>query len=168
MALLDRLIGWLEKPISLLLWIAVVAGSLLMVHVSLDVAGRTIFNHPLPGTTEVVSAYYMVLAAYLPWAWISQKDNHLSADLFTRMLPQRLGFWLDSAVKVVTIVYTGTFTWQTWLRAAQQTAAGEVWQAGAGYIPVWPSRWVLPLAAGLMFVYLVLRVASDLAAKFRR
>jgi TRAP-type C4-dicarboxylate transport system permease small subunit len=165
---LERLLGWLERPIDWMVWVAILAGTLLMIHVSVDVTGRTVFNHPLPGTTEIVSAYYMILAAYLPWAWVAKNDGHISADLFTRMLPPRLAFWNSVGIKVVTIFYTAVFVWQTWLRAAQQTAAGETWQAGAGYIPIWPSRWVLPLAAGLMCLYLVLRVAADLSARLRR
>ncbi len=31
------------------------------------------------------------------------------------------------------------------------------------YIPVWPSRWVLPVSGGLMLLYLVLRVIRDIA-----
>ena len=42
----------------------------------------------------------------------------------------------------------------------RQTRAGEVWHAGTMYLPVWPSRWVLPLAGGLMMLYLVLRVIA--------
>ena len=165
MKALKRLLGWLDGPIDLLVWISVIAGTLLMLHVSVDVAGRTIFNHPLPGTTEVVSAYYMVIAAYLPWAWIARNDSHISADLFTRMMPPRVESWLAIGVKILTLFYCVVFVWQTWLRAAQQTRAGEVWQAGAGYIPVWPSRWVLPIAAGLMLVYLALRIVADIAEK---
>jgi TRAP-type C4-dicarboxylate transport system permease small subunit len=29
------------------------------------------------------------------------------------------------------------------------------------YIPVWPSRWVLPISGALMCLHLVLRIVSD-------
>ena len=45
----------------------------------------------------------------------------------------------------------------------RQTRAGEVWLAGTMYIPVWPSRWLLPLSGALMLIYLVLRVIRDVA-----
>jgi hypothetical protein len=35
------------------------------------------------------------------------------------------------------------------------------------YLPAWPARWVLPLAGGLMALYLVLRVIADAAARLR-
>ena len=64
--MIDRLLRWLEWPIQLLLWIALLAGFLMMLHVSADVTGRSFFGRPLEGTTEIVSAYYMVIVAYLP------------------------------------------------------------------------------------------------------
>lgn len=162
---MDRLLNWLEIPIHALLWIALAAGLLMMLHISADVAGRTVFNHPLSGTTEIVSAYYMVAAAYLPWAWIARNNNHIQVELFARLLPAKVNAMLEPVVQIVTAIYVAIFTWETLLRAEQQTEAGEVWQAGAVFIPVWPSRWLLPLAGGLMVLYILLRLARDLSRR---
>ena len=48
-------------------------------------------------------------------------------------------------------------------RRCARPSAGEVWLAGTKYLPVWPSRWILPCVGALMLVYLLLRVASDIA-----
>jgi TRAP-type C4-dicarboxylate transport system permease small subunit len=159
---MDRCLKWLEIPIHALLWVALAAGLLMMLHIGADVAGRTIFNHPLSGTTEIVSAYYMVAAAYLPWAWIARNNNHIQVELFARLLPAKVNAVLEPAVQILTAIYVAIFTWETFIRAAHQTEAGEVWQAGTTFIPVWPSRWLLPLAGGLMVVYIMLRLARDL------
>jgi TRAP-type C4-dicarboxylate transport system permease small subunit len=164
----QRGLKWLEVPIHLLLWLGMLAGFLMMAHVSADVTARTLFNHPLPGTTEIVSAYYMVAVAYLPWAYIASRDGHIAVELFTRLAPARFNAWLDIAVKILTIAYVSLFSWETALRALHQFRANEVWEAAGGYIPVWPSRCLLPLAGGLMALYLVLRVAADLAKALRR
>ncbi len=158
---MDRLLKWLEIPIHALLWIALLAGLLMMLHISADVAGRTVLNHPLSGTTEIVSAYYMVAAAYLPWAWIARGNNHIRVELFARLLPAKVNAFLEPAAELLTIVYVSVFTWETFLRAAHQTEAGEVWQAGTVFIPVWPSRWLLPLAGGLMVLYMLVRLVRD-------
>jgi TRAP-type C4-dicarboxylate transport system permease small subunit len=71
-------------------------------------------------------------------------------------------------VKIATVVFLSIFVWRTTLRALDQMSAGEVWQAGTSYISIWPSRWVLPIAGGLMALYLVLRVVADLSAALRR
>jgi len=167
MATIERLMRWLEIPITLLLWIALIAGFLMMMHVAADVTGRTAFNRPLHGTTEIVSGWYMVAICYLPWAWLARHDNHIVAGVFERIGTRWFGYWVEVLVKVFMLVYVGVFGWQTGVRAVQQTRAGEVWEAAGGFIPVWPSRWTLPLAAGLMGIYLVLRILRDVGRGYQ-
>jgi TRAP-type C4-dicarboxylate transport system permease small subunit len=162
-AAVNRLLGWLQKPIDALLWLGLAAGFLMMMHVTVDVAGRYLFNRPLEGTTEIVAAYYMVVVAYLPWAWIASRDGHIVAGFFKRIGSARFDFWLEIVVKLATIIYLTAFVYQTTLQAFRQTLAGEVWLAGTKYLPVWPNRWLLPFAAAFMLIYLVLRVVSDIA-----
>jgi TRAP-type C4-dicarboxylate transport system permease small subunit len=167
MRLIDRLLGWLEVPIHALLWIALLAGFAMMMHVSADVTARTFFNSPIQGTTEYVSAWYMVAVCYLPWAWLTRNDNHIVAGVFERIGTAWFGYWMEVVVKVFMLVYVSVFGWQTWVRAVQQTRAGEVWEAAGGFIQVWPSRWLLPLAAVLMGLYLVLRIARDIGRGYQ-
>jgi TRAP-type C4-dicarboxylate transport system permease small subunit len=165
---MNRLLRWLQKPIDLLLWLSLLAGFLMMMHVTIDVTGRYVFNRPLDGTTEIVAAYYMVMVAYAPWAWLASRDRHIVAGMFQHIGTPRFDFWLDIVVKIFTAVCVSVFTYQTFLAALRQMRAGEVWLAGTMYIPVWPSRWVLPLSGFFMVVYLVLRVISDVAGAARR
>jgi len=165
MDIVNRLLRWLEIPINLMLWLGLLAGFLMMMHVSIDVTGRYFFNRPFMGTTEIVSAWYMVAIAFLPWAWIERRNNHIVAGMFERMGGPRFNFWLNAVVKICTLVFIAVFTWQAYVRAVQQTSAGEVWEAAGGFIPVWPSRWLLPAAGGLMGLYMALRVVSDLAGE---
>ena len=159
--MIDRLLRWLEWPIQLLLWIALLAGFLMMLHVSADVTGRSFFGRPLEGTTEIVSAYYMVIVAYLPWAYLARNDTHISVDILTQLMPVKVAFWLDIAVKILVVVYLSLFIYQTGSQAIGQTRIHEVWQAGTIFIPVWPSRWIPPIAGGLMVLYLVLNIVDD-------
>jgi TRAP-type C4-dicarboxylate transport system permease small subunit len=165
---MNRLLRWLQKPIDLLLWLSLLAGFLMMAHVTIDVTGRYVFNRPLDGTTEIVAAYYMVMVAYAPWAWLASRDRHIVAGMFQHIGTPRFDFWLDIVVKIFTAVCVSVFTYQTFLAALRQMRAGEVWLAGTMYIPVWPSRWILPVSGFFMVVYLVLRVISDVAGAARR
>lgn len=160
--MINRLLKWLEWPIQFFLWVALVAGFLMMLHVSADVTGRYFFGKPIEGTTEVVSAYYMVIVAYLPWAYLARNDTHISVDIFTRLMPVGLAHWLDVAVKVVVVLYLYVFISQTGSQAINQTRIHEVWQAGTTFIPVWPSRWLPPVAASLMLIYLVVKIIDDI------
>jgi TRAP-type C4-dicarboxylate transport system permease small subunit len=164
---MQRLLQWLEYPIHVLLWLGMLAAIFMMFHVTADVTGRTLFNSPLEGTTEMVSAYYMVAVAYLPWAWIARNDAHIRVETFTVFLPASILVWLDIVVKIVTAICVSFFVWRAILRAIQTMGSGEVWQAGTKYLIIWPSRWVLPIAGGMMVLYLVLRIAADIAAARR-
>lgn len=160
---LDRVLRWLELPIDVLLWVGLLAGFLMMVHVAVEVAGRTFFNHPFMGTTEIVANWYMVAIAFLPWAWIERRNNHIVAGMFERIGGPRFNFWLGAIVKVCTLAFVALFTWQAGVRAIEHTMAGEVVEAAGGFIPIWPSRWLLPIAGGSMGLYMALRVVADLA-----
>ena len=168
MAIVEKLLKWIEKPIEILLWFGILAAVAMMVHVGIDVTGRTVFNSPFAGTTEIVAGWYMVAIAFFPWAWIAKNDNHIVAGMFQRLGGPRFEFWLEVAVKIWTIAFLGIFVWQTWVQAARQTRIGEVWQAAGGFIPIWPARWILPISAAFMIVYLVLRVVRDVAGVLRR
>ena len=60
------------------------------------------------------------------------------------------------------VAYLSLFVYQTGSQAIVQTRNPEVWQAGTIFIPVWPSRWVPPIASGLMLIYLVLKIVDDI------
>src|SRR5262249_50458754 len=120
---MNRLLAWLQKPIDALLWLALLAGFLMMTHVTIDVASRYLLNRPLEGTTEIVAAYYMVIVAYFPWAWISSRDNHIVAGMFQHVGTPRFDFWLEIAVKIFTVVCISVFVYQTYLTALRQTRA---------------------------------------------
>ncbi len=159
--MIPRLLRWLEWPIQIFLWIALLAGFLMMLHVSADVTGRFFFARPLDGTTEIVANYYMVIVAYLPWAYLARNHNHISVDIFTRLMPSKVAYWLDIVVKILVVAYLGLFLWQTGSQAISQTRIHEVAQAGTMFLPIWPSRWIPPIACGLMILTLVLKIIDD-------
>lgn len=160
---MSRPLAWLDFPIRVSLWTAIAAGVLMMLHVTADVAMRTLFNAPIEGTTEVVAGYYMVAIAYLPWAHVARNDSHIVAGIFRQIGTPAFDHWVEIGVKLLTIVYLAVFTYQTLLAAMQRTVQGEVWLAGTKYLPVWPTRWLLPFAGVLMIAHLLLRVFADLA-----
>jgi TRAP-type C4-dicarboxylate transport system permease small subunit len=155
---MGRMLKWLEVPMTLTLWVAMAAGAAMMLHVVVDVTARTFLNRPLQGTSEVVIYYYMVTLCVLPWLALARSDGHIKVDVLTQLLPRAVRFWLDLAMKVVLAGYLGLFTWQTWLHALRQMGRGEVQQAGALYLVTWPTRFLLPLAGGLVVLWLVLHV----------
>ncbi len=137
--------------------VAVLAAFLMMAHVTVDVLARTLFNHPLAGANELTAAYYMVAVAFLPWSRVTREHGHIAVELFTQRLRARTQARLAAAVDVLTAAYVALFTWQAAVSAWAKTNEHEVWEIPGGFLPVWPTRWLLPAAGMAMVLYVVLR-----------
>jgi len=149
---------------TLVTWVAGLLTVAMMLHVTADVIGRTVFNHPIAGTIEIVSGYYMAGLAFLPLAWITREKAHIIVELFTQGLSARKLLTLDAGIGILTLGYVVMFTWQVFQAAVEKTEIGEAWEAATGQVPIWPSRWVVPIGFGLMAVYLLVHIVRDLRA----
>ena len=81
-----------EAPLNQVTRVFLVGGMIAMflmaVHVTVDVIGRLTDDHPVYGTTEVVSFYRMAAAVCLPLAYIMLCDEHITTELFySHLLP---------------------------------------------------------------------------------
>lgn len=161
------LLRWTQAAARPLMWLAMAACLLMMLHITADVLARTLFDSPIAGTLEVASGYYMVAVAFLPWAWVASREGHIRVEVFTRHLSARRNAWLDVGATLLATVYLALFTWQTFERALRSTALGESWEAPNGFLPIWLSRWLLPLAGAFMAAYLVVQAIADIARLLR-
>ncbi|MBN8291180.1 TRAP transporter small permease [Rhodobacter sp. NTK016B] len=159
MTLFHRLVSRLADA---LFAVSLLAGVLMMLHVTTDVISRTLFNAPLAGTGEITATYYMIAVAFLPLAWITLRDQHVTADIFVSALPRALRAVIAVLVDLLVIVYVSAFVWQTWISALSRTERGEVWEILGGYLPVWPTRWLLPVAGAAMVLTMVFRLIARL------
>ncbi|MCA8927338.1 MAG: TRAP transporter small permease [Alphaproteobacteria bacterium] len=163
MAALERL---LERFSVGLLWIAGVAITLMMIHVAADVVGKTIFHQPMTATLEIVAWYYMVATVFLPVAYIQVQKKHLMVELFTRTMEPRAMARLEGLIAVLGAVYVGILFWLTLEQAIASTASNEVQDVTFFDLPVWPSRWFLPIAVGAMTLIMILQAIRDLRYGF--
>ncbi len=161
-------LDWLARNSSNgLMILACVAITLMMVHVTLDVAGKHLFSEPVPATFETVEDYYMVMLVFLPFAYIARGEEHISVELFTRKMAPRPRFALDAAVGVLTLVWVGLLAWYSTEEAITTTLDGDLREIAEGYILVWPSRWFVPLGSGAMAIAVVIRIIEDAKAALR-
>lgn len=156
--LVDRL---LRPPSDIAALIAGLVIVVMMLHISADVFFKYFLNAPIAGTLEIVSAYYMVAVVFLPLAYVTRTEGHITVELFTRNLPASKRAGLEAVIGVVGFVYMATFTWQTAISALNSTAINEGWETADDIITVWPSRWLLPIGCALMTVYLLQRCVTD-------
>ncbi len=160
--MLDRIDRALELWTRALLALAILAGVAMMVHVTMDVTARTVFNSPFRQTNQMVAAYYMIAVAFLPIAFLGKHDDHISADVFTDHMGPRGRKVLAVFTTVLFIFYMVIFTWQSWVAAGRYWDQGEVREISGGYMIVWPGRYMLPVAGGSLVLVLVLRLVRQL------
>lgn len=137
-----------------LAWLGGAALILMMLHISADVVARYIFNSPLHGTVEIVSAYYMVAVVFLPLAMIERANGHIVVELVTQHLPRRGQDVLIAIVALVSALYFGTFAWRTWGDALNKYAVGES-ALGMVQVTIWPTRFYLPVGCALIALVLL-------------
>ena len=102
---------------------AVVLFSMMLVT-AVDVAGRYLFNKPLPGGFEVTE---MMLAAliYCGLPLVSARREHIVIDTFESMMPKWLTRALDVAAEAICAVTLAGLGWLIFQRAARVAEYGD-------------------------------------------
>ncbi len=152
----------IDGPVRLVMYVASAITVLMMLHITADVFMRQVFNAPITGTFEIAANYYMVPVMYLPLAYVSLTEGQIIVELFTRGLGEKTLLKWDAVVHGITIVYVLIFTFYTGDMAIEQTISGEVMEVGDDFMDVWPSRWMLPIAFGMMALYHIVRVRQEI------
>jgi len=158
--------SWIVRAVDLcnraLLVVAGLALGLMMLNTVADILGKYLLNQPVPGTIAVVSWYWMVSVAFMPVAYVQARREHLMVELFTLRLSPRAKAGIDVAVAAAGAVYTGLLTSLVWGEAVASTRRGEFQDITVMDLPVWPARWILPAAFGLMTAVLAIQCVLDL------
>jgi len=143
----EAALGFVSRAFAVVAGVTVLA---MMVHVTADVLTKYLLNMPIVGTLEIVSHYYMVAAIFLPLAAVERRRGHLFVELFTAKLGPRAILALDALGCLLGVVLAGSITWMSTVEALRRTRSGEIIDAVYYTIPIWPTRWLVPLGAGLL------------------
>ncbi|MFV0383839.1 TRAP transporter small permease subunit [Paracoccus sp. (in: a-proteobacteria)] len=145
---------------TVLAWLAGLAVALMMFHVMADVAGKYVFNYPVPSTAEVVANYYMIAVVFLSLAWVEAKGSAISVDLIydsARPGAQRIMRKLGEIGTLVFYMGLGWFSWDVAMRAwkTNETVDG-LWR-----VTVWPAKFMLPVGIAVACMVLILRIFAE-------
>jgi len=159
MRLFDRALAWISHAMLVL---GAILLALMAVHVVADVLGRFMFRHPLPGTIEVVSRYYMIAVIFLPLAYVQMRRAHILTDQFTAYLPRRCRQVIEGLVGLLATIVLAILTWRGALEALRVTRIGEQAVTADFAIPSWPPHWFVPLGFGVMGALTLAQGVRDL------
>jgi TRAP-type C4-dicarboxylate transport system permease small subunit len=154
---IGRFLSFLSQSASLIGALCIL---LMMLHVTADVAGRYLFNSPVPGTIVTVANYYMVIIVFIAIGVAEEKRAHISVEFLTDLMPAGVqkAFALLAGVLTVwvaTILMIGGYG-----EAMKKTISGAKMEQGSRMVEVWQSYWLVPIGAGLMALIAAYRIVT--------
>ena len=150
----------IERLIQLLMYIACFAALIMMTHVVADVFSRAVLGGSLPGTTLLVTEYYMVACAFLPLAYTHLKSAHVTMDAISDMLPPKWQRFQLAVGQLVTAIVFAVLTYSAWLTAVKKTALGTFDMESGIRLYLWPALWLLPLGCGVLCLFAIMRLVQ--------
>lgn len=151
MAAIGRLLSLANGLWTVVGGIIVVA---MVLHITLDVTLRYLFNAPLNGTIAYVSHFYMVAIAFLPIAATEEVDQHISVELVYEMLSARIQSAFTAISLVLSMAVFAILAVRTGQEALLKYNIGTFVVEGPQKIPTWPAYFFLPLGFGLTVLVL--------------
>ena len=108
-------------------------------------------------TLEMVSNYYMVAVVFLPFAAVERMNGNIHVELIYALLPRVARRLLDLISYVLFAVLLYLLTTSTWAVAIKKYNVGE-FIMGSYAVPIWPSRFLLPVGTALALALVVVRI----------
>ena len=134
---------------------------LMMLHITLDVTAKYIFNYPLPGTLPIVANYYMIAVVFLPVAFVEIKKESIAVDLFYLWFPSWLKHLSTVFGTLCSITFFSILAYQSYFNAMRAYGNGEY--VDSTYVVItWPSRFLLPLSFASVVIVLAMRLIHEI------
>lgn len=137
---------------------------LMMVQVTLDVAGKYLLHEPIPGSETIVSSYYMVAIVFLPLAWVEVCGEAIVVELLYGIASKPIRMIMAAAGAAATVICYGFLAWFLWAPAMHAYGIGE-FDAGTWDVITWPSRFLLPIGLALGALVALLQMVRILTGR---
>ncbi len=145
----------IEKSITLAAdlfnWAAAAALVGMMLLTCADVVMRRSFNHPIPGTYEIVGLLGALLISFA-LAYTTAQKGHIAVEFLVQRLSKKIQRVIDAVNQLLGIMLFVILSWQSVLYAMDLKESGEV--SMTVQMPIHP--FVFGIAIGCALVSLVL------------
>lgn len=138
-------------------YVGLFAVALMMLHISIDVAGKFLLNEPIPATIALVSNYYMVVVAFMAMALAETRNGHITVEVLTELFPMRAQLHLYSWSYLISALVYSLLTVRTWEEAVRAQNTGTFIMEQSTKLLTWPSYYLLPIGCGLMTLVVIYR-----------
>ncbi len=123
----------------------VVLAGVMMVSV-VDVFGRYVLNRPLPGSSEITEIL-MALLIYAGLPVVSQRNAHISVDMFSGAIPKAIVPIRNFIIGVLCAAVLAVIAWRLWVYADQIRDSKDVTEYLK--LPQAPVAYVMSVFAGI-------------------
>lgn len=135
-------------------WVGMIGMFAMLLHVTIDVAGKWLFDSPLPVTIEMTAHYYMVAVVFFPLAAVEFRNGHITVEIVSQYLKPNARRILVGTVSLLGVVYFAILTARTWHDAVNKYEIGE-YLYGTVPLEIWQTRFFVPLGCGLLTIVLL-------------
>lgn len=141
---INRFIGATEIIAAVIIFI-------MMLHVVANALSRYFLNHPLEGTNEIVSYWYLPLIVAVGFVAAEYRNEHIEARLVFDLFPTRVKYEVHFWGIVLVMLTSLLLVWFTGREAIHNMEIGLT--GGVSGIVIWPATFGVPVAyLGLAFL----------------
>ncbi len=153
---LGRTRRWARQASEALALVGYAGVLVMMLTVTLDVAGRYLLNKPIIGSYEVVE-YLMAVSVFAAYATGQIDRSHIRIDILVHRLSSRRRAVADAIASLLMLLVLLAFVWGDFTQVIQVWSTNQISQVL--FIPRWPFQ----LATAIALVVFCLVVLVDLA-----
>jgi C4-dicarboxylate transporter DctQ subunit len=153
---LDRWLARVEDGFTMVAALCIFA---LMFLGIAQVLGRQLFDRPVAGYIDFVELS-MATFAFLGIAYCQREGGHVRMDLFVKMARGRLHWLFELFGVVVALVLIGVLVYYGWDHFMRAYDSGD--STIDMELAVWPSKLLVPVSFGLLFLRLLVQTAGYL------
>lgn len=134
----------------------------LMILTAADVLARDLFNHPIPGVTEL-SQYLLAVFILLGLAYTQQIKAHVGVSALTSRLSPPAQFILHVVTALLSLFLFIILLWQGWVVGMEERTVSDMLR-----IPQYPFRLLVAVAAFLVCLQLLIDLVDSVKTIARR
>ncbi len=151
--------GRWERPfVRMLGGLAALTLSFIMLLTCLDVAGRYIFNDPVPGALEITE-FVMGALIFTSLPLVTLRQEQVTVDLFEQFIPRFIKRALNTLLNAVSFACLAVISWRLWVKAGQMFSNGEF--TAVLQVKIWPLVYYMSFQAAVTAFVLLLILISQ-------
>lgn len=160
--MLSKLLAWNATLNKILAILAAALVAAIGVSTVIDVGGRFLFNHPLPGSVEIATEM-LVMVVFLGITYVQVQKRHIRLEFLMERLSPKAQDRLNILTDFFVLATASFLAWRCVLKAEYSWRIGET-AAGIVPIPYAPARTIVAIG----FILFAFTVFLQICDRFRK